>query len=210
MAGAQGLAGSERAALCDLMEEKGPDAPTLCEGWTTADMAAHLFVRERRPLASPGILVPQLAKVTEREMGRAKQRFGFKGLVDRIRSGPPLWWRPIDGTVNGLEFLVHHEDVRRGEPGWEPREDPALDAAAWRILGRAAGLLSRRVKGAGLVLERSDGERIVARKGEPRAVLRGGPVELLLYLEGRSGAARVSLDGDEAATGVVRGARFGA
>ncbi len=35
----------ERAALADLMAELGPDAPTLCEGWTTRDLAAHLVVR---------------------------------------------------------------------------------------------------------------------------------------------------------------------
>lgn len=209
MGGAQGIAGSERAALCDLLEAKGPDAPTLCEGWTTADMAAHLFVRERRPLASPGILIAPLAGMTAREMARAKQRIGYQGLVDQVRSGPPLWWRPIDASVNSLEYLVHHEDVRRGEPGWEPREDAALDAAAWRIVRRVAGMLARRVRGAGLELRRPDGERVVARKGEPRAVLHGPPVELLLYLEGRGGAARVALDGDDAATAVVRGARFG-
>jgi uncharacterized protein (TIGR03083 family) len=35
----------ERQALCDTLTELGPDAPTLCEGWTTADLAAHLMVR---------------------------------------------------------------------------------------------------------------------------------------------------------------------
>jgi uncharacterized protein (TIGR03085 family) len=209
MTASHGLAGSERAALCDLFEAKGPDAPTLCSGWTTADLAAHLFVRERRPLASPGILVKPLARMTDREMARARQRLGYQGLVDRVRSGPPLWWRPLDSTVNSLEYLVHHEDVRRGEPGWEPREDPALDAAAWGILRRSAGFLARKVRGVGLELRRPDGELIVARKGAPRAVLHGAPVELLMYLEGRSGAARVTLDGDEAAVAVVRKAGFG-
>ena len=36
------LAERERAALADLLEELGPDAPTCCEGWTTAHLAAHL------------------------------------------------------------------------------------------------------------------------------------------------------------------------
>ncbi len=40
----------ERAELCDLFDELGPDAPTLCGDWTTADLAAHLVVRERNPL----------------------------------------------------------------------------------------------------------------------------------------------------------------
>ena len=45
---------SERHALCDLMDEVGPDAPTLCGGWTAAHLAAHLVVRERRPATGPG------------------------------------------------------------------------------------------------------------------------------------------------------------
>ena len=47
----------ERAELSDLLDELGPDQPTLCEGWTTSAMAAHFVVRERQPLAMPGILV---------------------------------------------------------------------------------------------------------------------------------------------------------
>src|ERR1700735_4322129 len=50
------LAQQERATLCDLLVELGPDAPTLCEGWTTADMAAHLVVRERRPDSGTGLV----------------------------------------------------------------------------------------------------------------------------------------------------------
>ena len=39
----------ERLLLADLLEAEGPEAPTLCEGWSTRDLAAHLIVRERRP-----------------------------------------------------------------------------------------------------------------------------------------------------------------
>ena len=51
------IADTERAALCDLLDELGPDAPTLCEGWTTRDMAVHLYVRDRDPKAWAGISV---------------------------------------------------------------------------------------------------------------------------------------------------------
>ncbi|RQX24838.1 TIGR03085 family protein, partial [Micromonospora chalcea] len=51
---------TEREALADLMLELGPDAPTVNEGWTTRDLAAHLLVRERRPDAAGGILLPPL------------------------------------------------------------------------------------------------------------------------------------------------------
>ena len=43
---------TEREALAYLMLELGPDAPTVNEGWTTRDLAAHQLVRERRPDAA--------------------------------------------------------------------------------------------------------------------------------------------------------------
>ena len=51
-------ADAERAALCDLLDELGPDAPTLCPGWDTRDLATHLFVRDREPKAWAGIAIP--------------------------------------------------------------------------------------------------------------------------------------------------------
>jgi uncharacterized protein (TIGR03085 family) len=56
----------ERAALTDLMATLGPDAPTLCGGWTTRDLAAHLVVRERRPDIGIGAIVPGLNRWAER------------------------------------------------------------------------------------------------------------------------------------------------
>jgi uncharacterized protein (TIGR03085 family) len=192
------------------LAEAGPEAPTLCEGWLTRDLAAHLFVREHRPLAMPGILVGgPLARLTAGSMAAALHSYGYRGLVAKVRSGPPLLWRPVDEAANLVEFYVHGEDVRRAGPGRGPRDDPQLDAALWARLGHMAKLLARKVRGAGLELERPDGERLVARRGEPRAVLSGGPQELVLFLEGRGGVADVTLSGPEEAQGAVRAARFG-
>ena len=204
------LAGSERARLCDELSEAGPDAPTLCAGWLTRDLAAHLFVRERRPLAMPGILLGgPFPKLTDSSMAHALRSHGYAGLVAKVRSGPPLLWRPIDGLVNLVEYFVHAEDVRRAAPTWEPRNEPQLDAALWVTLGRMSRVLTRKLRGAGLDLERPEGERIVARRGEPRAVLSGGAQELVLFLSGRGQVARVSLSGAEEAQQIVRGASMG-
>ena len=35
--------------MCTLLKDLGPNQPTLCEGWRTADLAAHLVLREHRP-----------------------------------------------------------------------------------------------------------------------------------------------------------------
>ena len=201
---------SERACLCDVLTESGEGAPTLCEGWLTRDLAAHLFVRERRPLAMPGILLGgPFAKLTAGSMAFALSRHGYAGLVAKVRSGPPLLWRPFDDLVNTAELFVHTEDVRRAAPGSEPRNDPQLDAALWAALGRTSRALTRKVQGVGLELERPDGGRIVARRGEPGAVLSGGAQEIVLFLYGRKRVARVSLGGPEEAQRIVSEAGFG-
>ena len=204
------LARAERARLCDELTAVGPSAPTLCEGWLTRDLAAHVFVRERRPLAMPGILLGGVfARLNAASMRAALRRYGFSGLVERTRSGPPVLWRPFDEAINFVEFFVHSEDVRRAVAGFEPRDDPRLEVALWATLGRGSRLMTRSLRGVGLELERPDGGRIVARRGEPRAVLSGGAQELVLYLCGRKEAARVSLSGPEPAQQAVRSARFG-
>ena len=78
----------ERLALCALLEKTGPDAPTLCEGWKTGDLAAHLVLRERRPDAAAGILGGPLAGYTARVQAQLKRRMSFAELVQAIRTGP--------------------------------------------------------------------------------------------------------------------------
>ena len=90
----------ERQALCDLLVEVGPEAPTLCQGWQTADLAAHLVLRERRPDAVGGILVPALAARTERVQRQIRHATDWDLLVRRIRGGPPAFLRPLDELIN--------------------------------------------------------------------------------------------------------------
>lgn len=209
--GSSAVAKRERQQLCDLFEAKGPLAPTLCAGWTTADLAAHLFVREARPWAAVGVAVPQLAHVTERAMDSAKGSLGYGGLVARIRSGPPLPGRLLDAQLNTLEYFVHHEDVRRaGSEPASPRDDGDLDAALFSQLRLAGRVLSRRVRGVGLDLVVPGRGRIVARRGSPAATLTGSPGELVLYLFGRRAVADVELDGPASAVEAVSLADLGA
>jgi uncharacterized protein (TIGR03085 family) len=205
------IARSERATLCSLLEDKGPLAPTLCEGWTTSDLAAHLFVREYRPLASPGIMFTPFAGLTERAMESAKRELGYAGLIDRIRDGPPLPWKLVDEAVNSFEYFVHHEDVRRAADADEamPRQDAELDAALWANLKRGARLMAWRLRGAGLELIADGFGSVSAKQATPLVTVSGGPQELTLFLFGRKGAARVTIDGPDAARGIVENASFG-
>ncbi|HWM99593.1 MAG TPA: maleylpyruvate isomerase family mycothiol-dependent enzyme, partial [Streptosporangiaceae bacterium] len=77
----------ERSALCALLDKTGPDAPTLCEGWTTGDLAAHLVLRERRLDAAAGVAGGPLAGYTARVQQRIRNRIPFPDLVRIIRSG---------------------------------------------------------------------------------------------------------------------------
>jgi uncharacterized protein (TIGR03085 family) len=209
------LDAQERLALCELLRELGPDAPTLLEGWTTRDLAAHLVLRERDLVAAPGLVLPgPYARFAEGRRVELAQGRRFDWLVARIRSGPPpgffrIGW--VRSLANVNEFFVHHEDVRRAN-GLGPREtlSPALDAALWRNVRRGGRYLSRRIRAVGLEIawEGSD-ERFTVRNRSPLVRLSGAPGELLLYLFGRQGAARVEVSGPEDAAAAVHRAHLG-
>jgi uncharacterized protein (TIGR03085 family) len=200
----------ERLLLADLLEASGPDAPTLCEGWTTRDLAAHLVVRERRPDAAGGIVIKQLAPRLERVMDEMRAK-PYEELIQLIRTGPPRFspfsLKQIDEASNTVEFYVHTEDVRRAQPDWTPRElDAVFQDTLWSRLERMARMLGRGAP-TGLVLRRPDGQTAVAHRGTPVVTVTGEPSELLLFAHGRQGAARVELDGDVDAIAKARGTK---
>lgn len=191
------LAIDERAAICDEFDRVGPDHPTLCGGWDTRDLLAHLLVRERNPLAAPGIVIPALASVTDRAMAAYADR-DFPTMVAQLRGGAPPWspyhLGSVDEFVNAAEFFVHHEDIRRATPGWEPRPaDPVRDAELWAMLRRVSRMLFRR-QPVGLVLRRPRGTAEVVRTGSGLVTIVGEPAELVLHAFGRD-AAHVELEG---------------
>ena len=208
---------SERAALCNSALEAGQDAPTLCGGWSVKDLVVHLVVRERHPLGATGIVVPPLAFLTERT-SRSLARQDFTALVERVRSGPPVWspmaLPPVDRAANTLEFFVHHEDVRRAAPGWEPRElTPAEQTALWRSLAVAGKGL---VRPAGVPVELrwpggpEGGATTTLRGGADPVVVTGEPSELALLLFGREQHRDVAFDGPPDGVRRLRGSDLGA
>ena len=210
----------ERLALCALFDETGPDAPTLCEGWTTGDLAAHLVLRERRPDAAAGVAGGPLAGYTARVQQRLRQRIPFPELVRIIRSGPPhlsvMALPGMDERVNAVEFFVHHEDVRRAADGWEPRALGSGESdMLWGRLRMARFMLRKAPVGVelarddvGPATDNPDGVpyRITARNATPAVTVVGSPAELTLWVMGRRAAARVRMDGIQAAvTKLARG-----
>jgi uncharacterized protein (TIGR03085 family) len=198
----------ERLALCECALAAGPSAPTLCEGWTVLDLVVHLLVRERRPLAAPGVIVPRLAGLVDRASERLARQ-PFPRLVEQLRTPPlPLRAAPIEGAVNTAEFFVHHEDIRRAQPSWTPRTlDPADERTLWRSLATAGRMLVRPA-GLPVVIESGPG-RAVLRRGDAPVVVSGPVGDLTLFLFGRDQVAGLSFDGPADRVAELRAARLG-
>jgi len=196
-------ADAERAALCDLLLELGPDAPTLCEGWATRELAAHLVVRDRQPKAWAGIVVPPLSRLADSAMAGQTAR-PYEELVATVRAGAPKWspfgLPGVKDVANLLEFVIHHEDVRRAQPGWGPRAVPrSLADPVWTAVRLSARAAYRKAPD-GVRLRRAGTSSETTGKGGALVVtVVGDPVELALFQSGRQRVARVDLSGDDAA-----------
>ena len=200
------LAQQERKTLCDLLVERGAGAPTLCEGWVTSDLAAHLVVRERRPDSGPGLVWPPLARYTDKVRRSVRDRWSWDELVETVRRGPPWLLRPFDGPMNTVEYFIHAEDVRRAQDGWEPRAiSPELADALWARVG--PGGMAKRVPAT--IVMMSPGRADKQSGTGPRLILAGDPGELTMFAAGRQGAARVEISGDATLAAKLRDAPLG-
>jgi uncharacterized protein (TIGR03085 family) len=202
---------AERAALADTFLAVGAEAPTLCAGWATRDLLAHLLLRERHPVAASGVLLKPMKGYTERRQQSIARR-DYAALVAQLRK-PPMW-SPVsnpltDELANTLEMYVHHEDVRRAQPNWRPRAiDPGLESALWNTVRRTSRLTLRKFPAA-LVIESPDHGRVSAGTGGREISLRGRPGELAMFLTGRQQVAEVALTGPDELVERLRNARLG-
>ena len=205
-------AARERQQLADELVTAGPDAPTLCEGWTARDLAAHVVIRERRPDAAAGIIIGALSGHTEKVQSKTAAQ-DWEVLVDQVRSGPPKWsptqFEKVDRAANTIEFFVHTEDVRRAAPWWAPRDldqELADDLAA--ALARGAKMLTKSAP-TGVTLAPEGRDEIVAHDGDPMVTVSGPIGELVLFVYGRRDHTQVEFDGPEDAVAELRLAEFG-
>jgi uncharacterized protein (TIGR03085 family) len=204
---------AERTALADALTDAGPQGPTLCDGWTTTELAAHLVTRERRPDAFAGVMIPALSGWSDRVRGKYSTR-PYSALVSAIRTGPPFTSMmaipSVDRRANLVEHFVHCEDVRRAKPNWTPRDLPAeRQDALWERLSMFGRVLLRQSP-VSVTLRTPDGRnkqminRSVAGVATEGIELVGAPAELTLYTFGRKDQAQVQLEGPDDAVSAFR------
>jgi uncharacterized protein (TIGR03085 family) len=206
------MARTERTALCDTALQVGEDQPTLCGDWTVKDLVVHLLVRERSP-GAVGIAVAPLSRVTDAEM----RRFGrtdFAVLVERLRSGPPRWspygLPKLDAMFNTLEFFVHHEDIRRSQPDWTPRDlTDDEQKLLWSMVRTAGkGLVRKAAVGVTLANATTGSQAVLKDASEP-VVVTGLPSEVTMFTFGRQAQAQVELSGPPEAIAALTDASLG-
>ncbi|MCS5479189.1 TIGR03085 family metal-binding protein [Corynebacterium sp. YIM 101645] len=194
---------AERARLADLLLELGPDAPTLCEGWNTRDMAVHLYLRENNPRAAAGMFVPAMSGFLARASAKAGER-DYTELVGDWAAGPGRFnpVRFVDPVMNLAEHFVHHEDVRRGDGVARPRDfSRVVQEQLYRVLSTMA---PRTLKSSTVpvILHATGFPRIIAADqrgvsadGENVLRIRGDVGELLLWVFGRD-AVELKVEGN--------------
>ena len=215
----------ERQALCDLLADIGPDQPTLCTGWRTADLAAHLVLRERRPDAGAGRHGRPAGRIHPPSAGAPRQA-GIHTPSSSTSSGPgrrgcrcsdcPA--RTTSSTWSSTSSIMKMCSGRsltgsRGRwtpssptccgtgSGW-PGSCCARPLSAWSLsarLGRAGGAPGSPPPGGG-----HGRVRITAKARTPVVTVTGDPVELTLWTMGRTSVADVQMDGADADVAALR------
>lgn len=203
---AAGVIAAERTALVGTLNEAGPAAPTLCEGWQTRHLLAHLILRETQPLVAAGVMGGPLGKRTERLTNEYAQQLAdpasYRLAVQKFADLPGYGgmrkrWPVADAAMNTLEYLVHTEDVRRAAGDLSPREVPAeTQQKIWDDVRSRGRLLAGKSYPGGLILEApgyspSTATILGPKPGKVATVLSGQPAELVLYLFGRQDVAQV-------------------
>lgn len=207
----------ERASLIDTLARVGGDKPTLCDGWTTKDLLHHLLIREIQPLTALAAKLPidQLSRSSKNRLAELEEA-SFDDLLARFRDGrqpySPLRFNKVDSFMNTLEYAIHHEDVLRAQ---EPpihraltHEDNQVIHGALKV---ASKVLLRKVPVAvTLVCPGFDPIDVGSGTKKERGTVRivGEPIDVLLYISGRSKAAQVTFEGDEELIGELTRTRL--
>lgn len=195
----------ERHAFAETLRAVGQDAPTLAGSWTAHDVAAHVVSLDLlggvptfvgRTIVKRGLRVNDVTgKFADRGLWASKRR-GFDWAIEHLEQNPPrLLLRSSVAPIGLFEIFVHHEDVRRADPGAQPRVVPygLADILPWLL--RYHRRLLQDVR---LVVRTPAGDHA---EGIGAVVNIEGPVgEVVLWLAGRRGASQAEASGESAST----------
>ena len=190
---------AERAQFCELLQgisDAEMDAPSLCEGWSVRDVAAHAISYDR---INPLFFVPLFVVTgfsidrTNRLLVRWWRRQPTSRIVDAFRRSPTPrgMMRLLGKRIALLDCFVHQQDIRRplGRPRAIPPERAAALAEVFRHHRIGAGGITR-ARGLRFVATDSDWSA-----GEGPVV--EGPAEaIVMALAGRPAALDDLKSGD--------------
>lgn len=204
---------AERSDLRDTLAEVGPDCPTLCTGWDTRTLLAHMILRERSVIElATRLRLPRASVAAEKALADFTARHSYAAMLAAFDHGAPLWsplaLGPAREVFNLLEYVVHHEDVRRVDPSVQPRDLPADRQRA--IFERLRGFARVTMRSAPDPVRLQWSHRTIDIGRGPKTVtVKGDPLELALFAYGRQAVAVVEYTGDPAAIRRMQGARLG-
>jgi uncharacterized protein (TIGR03083 family) len=190
---------AQRLAVADLLESLDAgdwEQPSLCEGWTVRDVAAHLTLQQLSLLdglgmfaRAPGGMNRVIREAARREAARSTPA----QLVARIRASAQSRRHNVGITYKEalIDALVHSQDIARPLGRALPIPPDAAALGANQVWRKGWPFYPRR-RLAGLRLVGTDGEWSVGEGPE----VRGRLGDLLLVLTGRGAAALTDLDGD--------------
>ena len=205
---------ASRAAFVAALYAAGPNEPTLVEQWQTQHLAASVFLHENPHelvRLGHGTSSAALQTAVDELADESTSRKAFYNLVRKIGDGPqkpPAAQREsllkrIRRTVASrrqelesplLTLFLHTEDIRRAQTRWAPRKlTDEYASALFEQLREQARKYYVNAK-TGYVLVRTNGERIVAKRGTTLTYVTGPAGELVLHALGRPDHALVLID----------------
>lgn len=203
--------GTEREQFAATFLALGPSAPTILPGWDAAALLEHLHLRERAPQL---MLAQRLPDPLGRRARSALAQYRETPWEQRVASfrvapGPLSPIGRLDALSGQGELLIHHEDLRRAQDGWEPRRAPAVnEEGAWRSVGLMAPL-AMSVRADVTLVSPLGGRNLRSRRSVGSLRVHGEPLELLLWVSGRDQVARVQVHGEPAALRALQDGRRG-
>lgn len=205
------LAKRERFAMAQTFRNLGPDAPTLCEGWNAFDLLLHLIIRENRPDAAAGIVIPGMKNYANKIKEGLRLK-GFETLVQEFANGPrnlSIFSLPgVDDLANTIEFVIHHEDLLRAQANYSPRvfsdEDKKI---LWKGFTKTGKFFLFKAKVG--VIAKSEQGTYTMKSGNSCVTIEGDVIDLWLYTYGRKTAANIKFDGDEKSIKILQETKLG-